>query len=292
MVAGERLPGIPEPMHIWRGAGGLQIAGDSWGDRAAPMVVLLHGGGQTRHSWKGTGEQLAREGYYVVAFDARGHGDSAWDPELRYDSDFMVEDLACVVAAMGGRRPTLVGASMGGGVSLLAAGEGRVDALALVLVDIAPRIEKDGARRVQEFMHQKPEGFDSLEEVEEAILNYQPQRARRRNLEGLAKNVRRTMDGKYRWHWDPRRRHDGANLLLRQQRLEDATRRIRVPTLLVRGELSDILSEEGVAEFLALCPQAEHVVVPGAAHMVAGDRNDAFGVAMRLFLARHVPVAC
>src|ERR1700738_4099266 len=114
MSAGERLPGTPTPMHTWIGAGGLTIAGDTWGDPNGPLVVLQHGGGQTRHAWKGAGERLAVAGYYAVAFDARGHGDSDWSPDGRYDQDVMVEDLKSVVAALGNRRPALVGASMGG----------------------------------------------------------------------------------------------------------------------------------------------------------------------------------
>src|SRR2546425_10537413 len=118
MSAGERLPGTPTPMHTWIGAGGLTIAGDTWGDPNGPLVVLQHGGGQTRHAWKGAGELLANAGYYAVAFDARGHGDSAWAPDGRYDQDIMVEDLKCVIVALGNQRPALVGASMGGRTSV------------------------------------------------------------------------------------------------------------------------------------------------------------------------------
>jgi non-heme chloroperoxidase len=139
-------------------------------------------------------------------------------------------------------------------------------------------------------MSQKPEGFDSLEEVAAAIGNYQPHRKRPRNLDGLAKNVRLGADGKYHWHWDPRfrpRRHD---LVKRHQRLEACARNLRLPTMLVRGGLSDVLSEEGVREFLQMCPHAEYVNVTGAAHMVAGDRNDVFGNAVIGFLSRVVPI--
>src|SRR5215211_2896635 len=93
MSAGERLPSTPEPMHTWEGADGRRIAGDTWGDPSGPAVFLLHGGGQTRHAWKGTGEALGAAGYYAVAFDARGHGDSDWDPDGVYGQDVMVEDL-------------------------------------------------------------------------------------------------------------------------------------------------------------------------------------------------------
>ena len=113
-----RLPGTPESMQYWPGHGGIRIAGDLWGPADGPLVLLQHGGGQTRHAWKGAGETLGSAGYCAVAFDARGHGDSDWAPDGLYGQDVMVRDLECVVAALGNRRPVLVGASMGGGTSL------------------------------------------------------------------------------------------------------------------------------------------------------------------------------
>ena len=291
MSAGQKLAGSPEPLYFWTGADGLKLAGDSWGDPNAPLVILQHGGGQTRHAWKGAGERLAASGYCAIALDARGHGDSAWAADGRYDQDIMVEDLKCVLAALGDRRPALVGASMGGGTSLVAVGEGHVDATALVLVDIAPRIEAGGAAKVSEFMNQNPDGFDSLEEVAVAIANYQPQRPRPRSLDGLAKNVRLGQDGRYRWHWDPNfKRSPHYDLARRQSRLEGCARNLQVPTLLVRGGMSDVLSEEGAREFQELCPHCEYVNIPAAAHMVAGDRNDIFVDAVIAFLLHVVPL--
>jgi pimeloyl-ACP methyl ester carboxylesterase len=277
-------------MHFWLGVGGIQLAGDSWGNPNGPLVLLQHGGGQTRHAWKGTAELLGKEGYHAVAFDARGHGDSDWAPDGLYGQDVMVQDLKCVIAALGHRRPVLVGASMGGGTSLVAVGEDHVDATALIMVDIAPRIETDGIDKIQAFMSQKPEGFSSLEEVAEAIGNYQPQRVRPKNLDGLVKNIRLGADGKYHWHWDPLFRAGTRDLERREQRLEACARHLSLPTLLVRGGLSDVLSEEGAQHFLSLCPSSEYVNVTNAGHMVAGDRNDIFGTAVIDFLGRHVPV--
>jgi non-heme chloroperoxidase len=276
-------------MHAWPGAGGVRIAADSWGDPRGPLVLLMHGGGQTRHAWKGAGERLGRAGYRAVAFDARGHGDSDWAGEGGYTQDLMVEDLQCVVAALGDRRPVLVGASMGGGTGLVAVGEDRVDATALVLVDVGPRIEASGVERIHAFMDQKPDGFASLEEVAEAIAGYQPHRGRPRTLDGLAKNVRLAADGRYRWHWDPFFRAGVRDLDKRQERMEACARRLTLPTLLVRGGLSDLLSEENARAFLAMCPHSEYVNVSGAAHMVAGDRNDLFADAVVEFLSRVVP---
>jgi non-heme chloroperoxidase len=201
----------------------------------------------------------------------------------------MVKDLICVVQALGGKRPILVGASMGGGVSLITIGEGHLEAAALVLVDMAPQIELEGSRRIQAFMDQKPEGFDTLQEVADAIANYQPHRPRPRQLDGLAKNVRLGADGKYHWHWDPARRRTWGNRQVYRERLHTCADQLNVPTLLVRGGLSDVLSEEGAQRFLAQCPHAEYVNVANAAHMVAGDRNDIFAESVIAFLKRVAP---
>src|SRR3954454_21554939 len=112
MSAGTRLPGTPEPMHHWEGVGGVTIVGDSGGNPDGPLVILQHGGGQTRHAWKGAGETLGAAGYYAVAFHARGHGDSDWAPGGLYGQDVIVEDLLAVIDALGGKPPLLVGASM------------------------------------------------------------------------------------------------------------------------------------------------------------------------------------
>jgi non-heme chloroperoxidase len=285
-----RLPGAPQPTRSWPGADGVTLAGDEWGPEDGPLVILQHGGGQTRHAWKNVGETLASAGYRAIAFDARGHGDSDWAADGRYGQDAMIEDLVCLLRALGHPRAALVGASMGGGTSLVAVGEGYVDATALVLVDIAPRVEPDGVARIKAFMSQKPEGFDTLEEVADAIASYQPHRTRRRNLAGLAKNVRVGSDGKYRWHWDPRFLDRPTDAVKRKQRFEACARSLQLPVLLVRGGLSDVLTEEGAREFLALCPHAEYVSIGNAGHMIAGDRNDVFGTAVIDFLSRVVPV--
>ncbi len=286
MNAGQRLPSTPEPMHVWPAHRGVNIAGDSWGDPDHPLVVLLHGAGQTRHAWRRTGERLGEVGFYAIALDSRGHGDSDWSSEGLYGRDAQVEDLVLVLDSLNRPNPTLVGASMGGAVSLTAVGEARVDAQALILVDMAPRIEQSGATKIQAFMKQRPEGFDTLEEVADAIASYQPHRARPRTTVGLVKNVRLGEDGKYHWHWDPKTRIGIPNIEERRLRLEHCARNLQIPTLLVRGGLSDVLTEEGAQSFLELCPHAEYVNVTNAAHMVAGDSNNAFSSAIVEFLTR------
>jgi non-heme chloroperoxidase len=184
----------------------------------------LHGGGQTRHAWGRTGERLGRAGYFAIAYDARGHGDSDWSADGDYSFDALAADLACVIAALGVRRPALIGASLGGATSLVAIGEELVDAHALILVDIVPYAEPAGVNRIRTFMTQHPNGFGSLEEVADAIAVYRPSQSRQRNLGGLAKNVRLDNDGRYRWHWDPNFLARPTDPHARHARLADAAR--------------------------------------------------------------------
>ncbi|WP_240975347.1 alpha/beta fold hydrolase [Paraburkholderia aromaticivorans] len=284
-----RLAGTPDPMHWWHTEENMHIAGDSWGLPSSPLVVLMHGGGQTRHAWRNTGKELADRGYYVVAFDARGHGDSDWAPEGDYSQDAFVRDLACVVKALGGPSPALIGASLGGNTALAAIGEGRLEAAALVLVDVVPNTTRAGFDRIQAFMKQKPEGFTSLEEVADAVSQYRADGRRPRSLDGLMKNIRQGANGRYYWHWDPQflaSRED--DLALRHARLSLAAQHLNLPTMLVRGGSSDVVTEEGVSEFLALCPHARYINIKEAGHMVTGDDNTVFGRAMTEFLDEHI----
>ena len=276
---------------VFRGRHGNELHAATYGDEASPPIVLVHGGGQTRHSWHGSAAQLGNAGWYAIAVDQRGHGASEWDPEGRYHYDDFAGDILALTADLP-QLPVLVGASLGGLACLLAEGlaETRI-ARALVLVDIAARMDPDGARRIMEFMLSRPDGFADLDEAADAIAEYNPHRPRPRNPAGLAKNLRQGEDGRWRWHWDPRfmaieGRPDAA-----QDRLDAAAAALDLPTLLVRGRESDLLTPECVDHFLSLAPHTEFRDVSGAGHMVAGDRNDAFGDAMFSFLEALPPVA-
>jgi pimeloyl-ACP methyl ester carboxylesterase len=250
--------------------------------------VLAHGGGQTRHAWGGAAQALARRGGYALALDLRGHGESAWSPDGNYEFDVFARDLEDVALALRA-PPVVVGASLGGLAALLAQGESaRGVFAAVVLVDVTPRMEQAGVERIRGFMTEHLErGFATLEEAADAVAAYQPHRKRERNLTGLEKNLRRGADGRWRWHWDPRfmQRETQIPRDLSQSRLVDAARNLRVPTLLVRGRMSDLVSEASAREFLELVPHARFADVSDAGHMVAGDRNDVFNEAVLKFLA-------
>lgn len=269
------------------GSQGIALTADVAGGPPAPSVVLLHGGGQTRHSWDRLARRLARQGYHVISLDLRGHGDSGWAPDGDYSLSAFAADVQALIDELP-QPPVLIGASLGGLSSLLAVGESdEIIAKGLVLVDVVPRLEPSGVRRIHEFMRANINGFDSMEEVVGAVARYLPNRRRSPSAEGLRKNIRQGENGKLYWHWDPAfltsdRRPDVANDL---QRMQEAARNIQVPALVVRGELSDIVSQEGADEFLELIPMARVVEVEGAGHMVAGDKNDAFNTAVEDFLS-------
>lgn len=256
-------------------------------------MLFLHGGGQTRHAWGRTAESLAERGFHTICTDHRGHGESSWAGEGQYRLDHFVEDLRGVVAQLT-RKPILVGASLGGIASLLAQTEG-TDSIAagLVLVDVTPRMEADGVDRILDFMRGGAAGFTSLEEAADTIAKYLPHRKRPNDLSGLAKNLRHGSDGRYYWHWDPQMlktwdpdrytEDDDRSLKARLQNV----RGLDIPTLLIRGRLSDLVSVEAAAEFLEMVPHAEYVDLAGAHHMVAGDRNDAFTDSITEFLLRR-----
>src|SRR5271157_2433704 len=104
------------------GAKGVELVADVGGDPAAPAIILLHGGGQTRHSWGGAMRELVTRGYHVINLDARGHGDSEWAADGDYSLDVLAQDLERVIGTLRS-RPALVGASMGGATALLVAGK-------------------------------------------------------------------------------------------------------------------------------------------------------------------------
>jgi pimeloyl-ACP methyl ester carboxylesterase len=276
---------VEQALHRLPVSDGLSLAVEARGPDHGLPVVFAHGFGQSRHAWTRAAQSLADRGWRTVTFDARGHGDSDRVEDGRYELAQFVDDLLAVALSLDA-PPVLVGASMGGLLGLVAAGETRPDPFrALVLVDITPRWETAGVERMLGFMRAHPQGFASLDEAAEEVAAYLPQRRRRKERYELAQLLRRGADGRLRWHWDPAMLDTVAREGERhQQRLLNAARNIDVPTLLVSGGRSDIVSDATVKEFLDAVPHATHVQIPHAAHTLAGDDNAAFTAAIEPFL--------
>ncbi len=266
----------------------LLLRATAYGEPSDNIVLFAHGGGQTRFSWGNTARMLAEQGWYAIAYDHRGHGESSWVADQDYALPRFAEDLHALVQQLPG-KPVVVGASLGGMSAMLAEGE-TIEQLfrAVILVDITPRMNNEGAKGIIGFMMERiEEGFGSLDEAADVIARY-TQRPKRANLDGLKKNLRLDDDGRYRWHWDPAfaKQRDGEQQLGLPDRLEAAVQNIAAPMLLIRGARSNLVTEELAEEFLRQVPHAEHVDVANAHHMVAGDRNDIFSAAVIDFVGR------
>ena len=275
----------------FEGFEGIPLVADVWGNDDGWPVLFLHGGGQTRHAWGHTGRALAASGWRAICLDLRGHGDSGWAGNGDYSFTSFAADCIAVCDQLG-RPPVVVGASLGGVSAILAEGNSdRVVSSGLVIVDITHRSNPEGIQRIKDFMISGLGGFATLEAAAAAIAAYTPQRTREMNPAGLQKVLRQGGDGRWHWHWDPcfmagrRTEVPPADF---QALFEAALGNIQVPTLLVRGKLSDVVTEEGVRDFLAKVPQAKLVDVSDAAHMVAGDQNDIFSNAVIEFLEKDV----
>ena len=272
---------------------GLNIAASSWGRDSDPLVILLHGGGQTRHAWGETGEKLSQNGFYVLALDLRGHGDSDWHPNGEYGVDNYKKDIVSILKEI--KKPAaFIGASLGGMTSLSIAGdpELREKCWALVMVDIGLYPNLEGSQEIVEFMHSGSEGFASIGEAAESVANYLPHRKRPRDNRGLEKNLRLKDDGRYYWHWDPRFLDSRPKDIPEdyKEKQKSFAKVVETPTLLIKGAMSNILTQNEVDDFLKVITHSEFVEIKDAAHMVAGDRNDIFAAAAIDFLENHSPL--
>lgn len=276
------------------GEQGIRLYADCYGDPSHPPVLLAHGGGQTHHAWGNTASALAAAGWYAVCYDHRGHGNSEWSADNVYSLGLFAKDQIAIAKALG--QPVLIGASLGGISAMVAQGEMAEEKIfsGIVLVDILPRMNRDGAINILNFMGSKMnEGFADLDEAADEIARYTG-RPRRKDISGLEKNLRQR-DGRYYWHWDPGFVHslmpppddEPARLTAGMARCFET---YQLPTLLVRGRMSDLVDEDAAQAFLAEHPSCEFVDVEGARHMVAGDRNDAFTRAVVEFLAKLRPL--
>lgn len=267
---------------------GVTLAADAAGPADAPPILFLHGSGQARRSWRKAVIEAVRRGYRAISLDLRGHGDSEWSPDGVYSHELFFADIRNVVAQVGG-SPVLVGTSTGGLMSMAVASEPESRVRAAVLIDISPTPSEEGVAGIRAFMGSARDGFASLEDAADAVAAYLPQRARPKSTEGLARNLR-LRGGRYYWHWDPAFFFQMAGAPGHVDRavgcMKRAAETLAVPTLLVRGGSSSVVSPEGAQAFLDLVPHAEYADIAGAHHMVAGDANDAFNEAVFAFLER------
>ncbi len=265
---------------------GLKLAYQEWGDPSAPPIVMLHGFGVSGHMFDEFAERM-QDRYRLFALDQRGHGDSDWSESGDYSRDAFVEDLEGFRQALGLEKFVLIGHSMGGlnAVSYVNRYPGHVTAL--VLVDVGPEASKQGVDNIVRFTR----GPDELEfeEFVEMAHRFNPRRTLENIRERMRHRLKPTGSGKWTWKFDRRFREPESGLTIGWQLSSDELwqlfRTIEVPTLLVRGAESDVLSPEVAERCAQEMPAARLVTIPGAGHSVPGDNPDAFTEAVASFLA-------
>jgi esterase len=258
-----------------------------WGAPEKPLVVFLHGGGLTAHTWDLTCLLLRRE-YHCVALDLRGHGDSEWSPAMDYGFEAHAGDVEAFVDFLAVDRPAVVGMSLGGLAAIAYASRHAARLDALVLVDVGPETRAEGARRIAEFIA-APAEFDSIDAVVERALSFNPARDARLLRRSLQQNLRSMPDGRLTWKHDRRHRSkvDVDEARRRRQALWTEIPKISCPTLVVRGARSDVFHDEDAEKLAQTLPRGEWVRVEAAGHTVQGDNPKGLVAALGPFLAAH-----
>jgi pimeloyl-ACP methyl ester carboxylesterase len=264
---------------------GLMLAGEAYGDSAAPPVLFFHGGGQSRNAWIGSAKAVAKAGYYGVSFDLRGHGDSDWAADSDYLLDAFGRDVERLISCFD-QPVTLVGASRGGQAALVG-GSHHPDRVRLImLADVAPLMRDDGVDGIREFFAEGEAGFATLDDAADSLARHLNQ-PRMEDSSRLTRAMRRDDAGRWHWRWDPATgRREFLHPPSEGEALLAAAARVKSPIVLVRAELSHLLTDDGVARFGQLAPQLEVITAKGVGHMFTADRNDAFAAQLLECLKR------
>ena len=255
-----------------------------WGTAGRPPIVFLHGGGLNAHTWDLVCLGLRRE-RHCFALDQRGHGDSEWSPEMDYTTESQVGDLEAFVDRLGLTRFVLVGMSLGGVNAMAWAGRHSERLAGLVIVDVGPEIRMAGVQKIAAFTSEQ-KMLDSIDEVIERALAFNPRRDPRLLRLSLRHNLRQTPKGQWMWKYDQRHRGKAEPDAYERRRelLWDAVAKISCPTLVVRGAQSDVFHDEDAERLTAALPRGRWVRVENAGHTVQGDNPAGLLTELRGFL--------
>ena len=284
-----RQMGVPfqeenEPVDRWVRANGMNFHLLEWGDPGKPGVLMLHGASQQAHSWDFISLGLSSE-YHVLVLDQRGHGDSDWAPEGDYSIEAAQGDLDGIVDALGLSDFNLMGHSMGGRNSFVWASRHLGMLRSLTIVDTGPETVPRGSDRIRRF-RELPDNLDTFEEFADRVQEYTG-RSREQVLGALKYSIRQGADGKWTWKYDKVMRQSGrTESYWTPEQLWDCVKRIDCPTLVTRGDRSDIFAAETMDRMCEDIADCTCVTIANAGHLVQGDNPVDFLAAARAHLAR------
>jgi pimeloyl-ACP methyl ester carboxylesterase len=276
---------MPTPTDVITTLDDLSLHYLDWGTAGQPPLLCLHGITQTAHSWDEVAPSLARS-HHVRALDQRGHGDSSWATDGDYRLATQSRDVERFVETTLGAPTIVVALSMGGLVALTLTTRRPDLVRALVVVDIAPEVQRGGVDNIRSFVAATDE-LDSFDDFVTRAHAFNPRRSLDNIRERLRHNLKQLPSGRWTWKYDPVLRNP-ARVGEGMGELWERVTAIRCPVLIVRGGESDILAPEVAARFGSVVG-AEVRTVPGAGHSVMGDNPSGFLGAVEPFLAALPP---
>jgi esterase len=272
------------PQDQYLNADGLRLHYLEWGSGTAPAMLLLHGFSGHAHTWDAFAQAMCGE-YRVLALDQRGHGDSAWAKDGAYTVDDHASDIAAFHDHLMLDPVVLIGLSMGGRNALMFAAihPGKVEKL--VIVDIGPDIDRRGAERVRRMAAEAPEEFASVDAAMAYLTSYYTHASDVMLRHRVEHGLKRLPNGMYTWKYDKALRDQRRRGTAPTVDLWPVVRRLKVPTLIMRGSESDIFPVDTATRMHDLIPGSRFVEVQGAGHSIPADAPEAFEKAVREFLA-------
>jgi pimeloyl-ACP methyl ester carboxylesterase len=264
--------------------GELQFRYLDWGTKGLRPILFLHGGALTAHTWDLCCLAL-RDEFHCLALDQRGHGDTDWAPDADYSIGAQREDIRGFADRLGLDRFVLVGQSMGAinGLAFAVTHPERLSAL--VMIDAGPEVRRRGSSRIREFVNggEKPE---TLEEIIERALSFNPRRDPQILRRSLMHNLRPQPDGSWSWKYDRSRfqRLDQDTHLAERRRLADNLANVTCPALVVRGAESDVFHQDDAERLAKNFPDGRQITIAQAGHTVQGDNPKDLVAALRDFL--------
>jgi pimeloyl-ACP methyl ester carboxylesterase len=267
---------------------GLRLHYLDWGGPAGTPMILVHGGALSAHTWDVVCLSL-RDEYRCLALDQRGHGDSDWAPDGDYSLAAYSADIGAFLRARALKRPVLVGMSAGGLACMQYAGAHAAEIAALVLVDCGPEVNRPGAGRIGDFIEPPPRAR-SLDDYVERARSFNPARDPQLLRHSLRRNLRAHPDGGLIWKWDPagHTRARAQDMMAWAAALWPAIEATTCPTLVIRGEQSDVLTDAAARRLASRFPAGVLATVENAGHTVQGDNPAGLLREMRAFLGRVI----